>query len=187
MSGVPGSNFPGLRCTPGFPHSRRRSQSVWLLLTTVGVNLHPTLPLTARDGAENECTNRKAEILQQTILVHIDTFQNWISPENINPSDLDNNADSDLSTDIYCKISENHLQVTRVHLENLNHMNSDNNDTWPDTLFIDAIIMIAVICDSKKTSWFPHAMHIIGFTNGRYSCTKYLVICWLMNGKISRR
>ena len=29
--------------------------------------------MTARDGAENECTNRKAEILQQTILVHIDT------------------------------------------------------------------------------------------------------------------
>ena len=83
-------------------------------------------PLTARDGAENECTNRKAEILQQTILVHVDTSK--ISPKNINPSDSDYNADSDLSTDIYCKISENRFQATRSYLEDLNHMNSDNND-----------------------------------------------------------
>ena len=67
-------------------------------------------------------------------------FQNWISPKNINPSDLDYNADSDLSKDIYCKISENRFQATRSHLEDLNHMNSDNNDMWnPDTLFIDAM------------------------------------------------
>ena len=81
---------------------------------------------------------QKPEILQQTILVHIDTSK--ISPKNINPSDSDYNADSDLSTDIYCKISENHFQATRSHLEDLNHMNSDNNDMWnPDTLFIDAM------------------------------------------------
>ena len=69
--------------------------------------------------------------------MHIDTSK--ISPKNINPSDIDYNADSELSTDIYCKISENHLQVTRLHLENLNYMNYDNNDMWTDTLFIDAI------------------------------------------------
>ena len=89
----------------------------------------PTPPLTARDGAENECTNRKTEILQQTILVHIDTFSKMeFHLKNINPSDLDNNADSDLSTDIYYKISETLLQVARSHLECLNLMNSDNND-----------------------------------------------------------
>ena len=88
----------------------------------------PAPPLTARDGAENECTNNKAESLQQTILVHIDTSKVEFHPKNINLSDIDYNADSDLSTDIYCKISENHLQVTRSHLENLNYMNSDNND-----------------------------------------------------------
>ena len=33
-----------------------------------GAAVHPS-----RDGAENECTNNKAESLQQTILVHIDT------------------------------------------------------------------------------------------------------------------
>ena len=34
--------------------------------------------------------------------------------KNINPSDLDNNADSDLSTDIYYKISETLLQVAKI-------------------------------------------------------------------------
>ena len=56
---------------PRFPHSRRRSQSVWPLRTTVGVirNLRfclPDPPLTARDGAKHECTNNKIESLQQT-------------------------------------------------------------------------------------------------------------------------
>ena len=130
---------------PRFPHSRRRSQSVWPLRTTVGVirNLRfclPDPPLTARDGAKHECTNNKIESLQQTFTCAHWHFKSWVSPKNSNPSDINYNADSDLSTDIYCKISENHLQVTRLHLENLNYMNSDNNDMWnPDTLFIDAI------------------------------------------------
>ena len=48
--------------------------------------------------------------------------------KNINPSDLDNNADSDLSTDIYYKISETLFRVTRSHLKYLKLMNCDNND-----------------------------------------------------------
>ena len=140
---------------PRFPHSRRCSQSVWPLRTTVGVirNLpfcYPTPPLTARDGAENECTNRKAEILQQTILVHIDTFQNWISPENINPSDLDNNADSDLSTKFTTKFQRPVFKL-QDHIWN-------NWISW--TLIImtcetrihyllTPFIMIAILCDSK--------------------------------------
>ena len=67
----------------------------------------PTPPLTARDGAKNECTNNKAEILQQTILVHIDTSKVEFY---LNPSDINYNADSDLSTNIYCKISESKSQ-----------------------------------------------------------------------------
>ena len=53
---------------------------------------------------------------------------------------LENNADSDLSTDIYYKISETLFQVAKSHLKYLKLMNSDNNDMWnPDTLFIDAM------------------------------------------------
>ena len=60
---------------------------------------------------------QKTEILQQAILVHIDTISKMeLHLKDINPSDLDNNADSDLSTDIYYKISETLLQVARSHL-----------------------------------------------------------------------
>ena len=107
MSGVPGSNFPGPRCTPGFPHSRRRSQSVWPLLTTVGVNLHPTLPLTARDGTENECTIRSLRFCNKQYLCTSTWSSKWnFTQKTIISVRLDNNATSDLSTDIYYNISE---------------------------------------------------------------------------------
>ena len=43
------------------------------------------------------------------------------------------------------------------------------------------------LCDSKNSIIFTCPGHNIVYKNFRYSCTKYLVICWLMNGKISRR
>ena len=71
---------------------------------------------------------------------HWHFLHNGISPENINPSDLDSNADSDLSTDIYYKISETLFQVAKSHLKYLKLMNSDKTNMWiPDTLFIDAM------------------------------------------------
>ena len=104
--GCRGVIFQACDVPPGFPHSRRRNQSVWPLLTTVGVNLHPTLPLTARDGAENECTSRNLRFCNKQYLCTLTWSSKWnFTKRTINSVILDSYATSDLSIDINYNIS----------------------------------------------------------------------------------
>ena len=91
-SGVPGSNFPGPRCTPRVSAQQTTKPIRLTPSDHSGCELTPDPSVDSQGWYREWVHNQKPEILQQTILVHIDIIiEMKFHPKNSISVRLDNN------------------------------------------------------------------------------------------------